>query len=354
MTSAWQPGQLLFAGFEGKSVPARLESLIAQGRVGGVILFTRNLGDPRHVCGLVAHLRRLAPEGAPLTVAIDQEGGRVQRLRTPWTEWPAMRRLGEVDDLELTRAFASALALELTQLGIGLNFAPVMDVDTNPANPVIGDRSFSAAAQRVAAHGSAFIERTQALHIAACAKHFPGHGDTTQDSHLALPRLPHDLERLRKVELAPFVAAAEAKVAAVMSAHVVFEALDAKRPGTLSPPVMHLLREEIGFEGLVFSDDLEMKAIADHYSPKAFVAGALGAGVDALLVCRKLDLVEETLARLEALPDATVERSVERMVAFKRAFPPPPLPDPQRPPSLPYAEHQALAQRIVDGLPMSR
>jgi beta-N-acetylhexosaminidase len=354
MTTMWQPGQLLFAGFEGKAVPSRLERLIEQGRVGGVILFTRNLGDPRHVCGLVAHLRRLAPEGAPLTVAIDQEGGRVQRLRSPWTEWPPMRALGDVDDLELTRAFASALALELTQLGIGLNFAPVVDVDTNPANPVIGDRSFSAEAARVARHGAAFIERTQALHIAACAKHFPGHGDTHQDSHHALPRLSHDLERLRQVELQPIVAAAQAKVAAVMSAHVVFEAIDAKRPGTLSPPVMHLLREEIGFEGLVFSDDLEMKAIADHYSPKQFVAGAIEAGVDALLVCRQVDLVEETLARLEGLSDSTVEGAVERMVAFKRAFPPPPLPDPQRPPTLPYPEHRELARRIADGIPISR
>ncbi len=354
MTSPWQPGQLLFAGFEGKSVPSELARLIEQGRVGGVILFTRNLGDPRHVAGLVSTLRGLAPEAAPLTVAIDQEGGRVQRFRSPWTEWPPMRRLGDVDDLELTRAFASAMALELTHLGIGLDFAPVMDVDTNPENPVIGDRSFGDHARRVAEHGAALIERMQSLQIAACAKHFPGHGDTHQDSHLALPRLPHDLERLREVELVPFRAAAQAKVAAMMSAHVVFEALDPKRPGTLSPPVMHLLREEIGFEGLVFSDDLEMKAIADHYSPKQFVAGALEAGVDALLVCRKLDLVQETLARLEALPDPTVERAVERMVAFKAAYPPPPLPDPAAPPPAPYAEHRELAQRITDGIPLSR
>lgn len=354
MTSPWQPGQLLFAGFEGKKVPSGLAKLIEQGRVGGVILFTRNLGDPRHVAGLVSSLRAMAPERAPLTVCIDQEGGRVQRLRAPWTQWPPMRELGDIDDLELTRAFADAMALELTQLGIGLNFAPVMDVDTNPANPVIGDRSFGADAERVSAHGVAFIERLQALKIAACAKHFPGHGDTHQDSHLALPRLPHDLERLREVELKPFIAAAEAKVAAMMSAHVVFEAVDPKRPGTLSPPVMHLLREEIGFDGLVFSDDLEMKAIADHYSPKQFVSGALEAGVDALLVCRSLDLVVETLSRLEALPDPTIERAVERMVAFKAAFPPPPLPDPKSPPVTPYPEHEALAERIAAGIPLSR
>ncbi len=355
MTSPWQPGQLLFAGFEGTRPPKDLVTLIEQGRIGGVILFTRNLGDPHEVAQLVTDLRRSAPAEVPLTVAIDQEGGRVQRLREPWTQWPPMRQLGDVDDVELTAAFASALALELTATGIGLTFAPVMDVDTNPDNPVIGDRSFGADPARVCRHGVAMIERLQAMKIAACAKHFPGHGDTLQDSHLALPRLAHGLERLRQVELAPFAAAAKAQVAAMMSAHVVFEAIDPHRPATLSPDVMHLLREELGFEGLVFSDDLEMKAIADHYSPKQFVAGALQAGVDALLVCRKLDLVQETLARLEAQPDPVVERAVERMVRFKEAFPPPPLPataaDLVGPP---YSSHRTLAERITAGVPISR
>ncbi|MEM6292306.1 MAG: beta-N-acetylhexosaminidase [Myxococcota bacterium] len=354
MTSPWQPGQLLFAGFEGTVLPRELGTLIEQGRIGGVILFTRNLESPRQVADLVMRIRRLAPPSAPLTIAIDQEGGRVQRLKEPWTRWPPMRRLGDVDDVALTEAFASALALELTQMGIGLNFAPVLDVDTNPDNPVIGDRSFSRDVDRVCRHGVAVIERLQALHIAACAKHFPGHGDTHLDSHKALPRLPHDLQRLRQVELPPFVAAAKAGVAAMMSAHVVFEAVDPKRPGTLSPAVMNLLREEVGFDGLVFSDDLEMKAIADHYSPKDFVTGALQAGVDSLLVCRKLDMVTEVLARLEALPDPTVERAVARMVAFKERFPPPPLWDGGDLPNPPYPEHQALAQRIADGIPISR
>lgn len=335
-------------------LPAELAGLIRQGRVGGVILFTRNLGDPQQVATLIKSIRDASPQEVPVTISIDQEGGRVQRLREPWTCWPPMRRLGEIDDVALTEAMASALAVELTSIGIGLDFAPVLDVDTNPANPVIGDRSLSRDPVRVATHGVAMIERLQSLSIAACAKHFPGHGDTKLDSHLALPSLPHDLERLRQVELPPFVAAAKAGVAAMMSAHVVFEALDPHRPGTLSPSVMNLLREEIGFDGLVFSDDLEMKAIADHYSPKQFVAGTLEAGVDALLVCRKLDLVQEVVERLESLPDPTIERAVERMVAFKQAFPPPPAPDPRNLSAPPFPEHQKLAKRIADGIPLSR
>jgi beta-N-acetylhexosaminidase len=349
VVTPWQPGQLLFVGFEGTSFPGELGDLVAEGRVGGVILFTRNLRDPHQVRRLVREIRERSPEAAPLTVAIDQEGGRVQRLRDPWTEWPPMRRLGEVGSVELTREVAAAIAIELTELGIGLDFAPVVDVDTNPDNPVINDRSFGRTPKVVGDHAAAFIESMQSLKIAACAKHFPGHGDTKLDSHLALPSLPHPLPRLREVELPPFMAAARAGVASIMSAHVVFPALDRSRPATLSPEVMAILREEIGYDGLVFSDDLEMKAVADHFRPADLVAGTLDAGIDALLVCKQIDLVREMLRLLESSPDARVEGPLERMLAFKRRFPPPPLPE-RDTPRPPYPDHLALAERVRKGL----
>ncbi len=351
MSHRWQPGQLLFVGFEGTEVPADLAALIGAARVGGVILFTRNLRDPHQVRRLVRQLRELAPDDAALTIAIDQEGGRVQRLREPWTEWPPMRALGDLDDIASTRAFAASLALELTELGIGLDFTPVVDVDTNPANPVIGDRSFGRKAERVSKHACAVIEAMQSLGIATCAKHFPGHGDTSSDSHLELPRLPHDLGRLRQVELPPFAAAAKAEVPSIMTAHVVFEALDKKRPATIAPDVMALLRDELAYDGLVFSDDLEMKAVADHFDPQTLVRGALDARVDAFLVCRKLDLAVEVLGRIEKSPDALLEHPLRRMNAFKDRFAPPPLP-PRDAACPPYPEHQALAQRIRDGRPL--
>ncbi|MCA9712456.1 MAG: glycoside hydrolase family 3 protein, partial [Myxococcales bacterium] len=217
-------------------------------------------------------------------------------------------------------AFADALARELVDLQIFLDFAPVVDVDTNPHNPVIGDRSFGREAARVARHAVAVIEGLQAGGVAACAKHFPGHGDTDVDSHLGLPRLPHALERLREVELPPFAAAVEAGVATIMTAHVVFEAIDPRRPATLSPDVMAILREQLRYDGVVFSDDLEMKAVADHYSPEQLVLGSLEAGVDAVLVCRQADLRQEVLARLERAPDRQVERALERVVALKRRY----------------------------------
>lgn len=354
LTAADQPGQALFAGFEGTSCPGPLLDLIAAGRVGGVVLFARNVESPGQVLDLVRQLRAHEPDGAPLVVAIDQEGGRVQRLRAPWTVWPPMRRLGELadgdpssDTHDATAAVARALAVELRDCGIALDFAPVVDVDSNPANPVIGDRSFGRDPRQVAAHARAFIGAMQAERVACCAKHFPGHGDTTLDSHLALPKIAHDLDRLLAVELPPFAAAVETGVASVMSAHVVFEAIDAKRPATFSPDVIALLRERLRFDGLVFSDDLEMKAVADHWQPREMVDLALGAGVDALLACRSFELVTALLERLESLPDATIEPALRRVATLKRRFAQPLFEAADASTAgPPYPEHLALAARL--------
>jgi beta-N-acetylhexosaminidase len=343
--SAWQPGQLLFVGFEGQEIPAELGQRIAAGRVGGVVLFRRNLGDPDQVRTLIRRLHELAPAGAPLTVAIDQEGGRVQRLRAPWTEWPPMRTLG-AGGVERTVAFAKALALELLDVGVDLDFAPVVDVDSNPDNPVIGDRSFARDPATVGRHAAAFIATMEAAGVATCAKHFPGHGDTDLDSHLALPRLDLDRARLERTELPPFRAAIAANVASIMTAHVLFPRLDPIRPATLSPTVMAVLRDELGYDGLVFSDDIEMKAIADHFSVEQRSLGLLEAGVDVILACSKLDLQTEVLAKLERAPDRLLEQSLARLVAFKQRFQGAPRVVPMTEIGPPFRSHQALAERL--------
>ena len=320
MTSAvsrWQPGQLLMVGFEGLVLPYALAKLISAGRVGGVVLFSRNVEEPEQLRRLIESCHEAAPSGVPLLVTVDQEGGRVQRLREPWTRWPPMRALGRQGDLDKTRAVAKAMGIELAEMGIDLNFAPVVDVDSNPDNPVIGDRSFSSQPHEVSTQITAFIEGMTDAGVGSCAKHFPGHGDTSMDSHLDLPRLDHGLDRLRRVELPPFRAAIAAGVSSMMSAHVLFPKLDSKRPATLSPDVIGLLREELGYQGLVFSDDLEMKAVAKHFSVEERSLGALGAGIDSLLVCSKADLRDEVLAKLERAPDGLVEQAMERMVALK-------------------------------------
>jgi beta-N-acetylhexosaminidase len=341
-----RPGQCLFAGFQGTEVPADLAALVREGRVGGVVLFARNLQGPLQVRGLVARLHALAPPGAPLCVAIDQEGGRVQRLREPWTEWPPMRRLGDRDDLAETARVARALARELADLGIDLDFAPVVDVDTNPANPVIGDRSFGRDPERVARHARAFIEAMQAEGVAACAKHFPGHGDTNEDSHVALPRVDHPLDRLREVELVPFRAAAEAGVASMMTAHVLLPCFDSGVPATLCGAALELLRGELGYDGLVFGDDFEMAAVARHFPAREATRRALEAGVDALLVCSRADVRDEVLAELEATPPGRLGPALRRMAELKRRFAGGRRAGVGTPP---YPEHRELAARFACG-----
>lgn len=341
-----QPGQLLFVGFPGTRVPDALAALIAAGRVGGVVLFARNVESPVQLRELVRALHAPAPESAPLLVSVDQEGGRVQRLRSPWTVWPPMRRVGDLDDPKATRAVGCALGRELFDAGIGLDFAPVVDVATEATNPVIGDRSFGETPACVARHAQAFIRGLQAEGVAACAKHFPGHGDTTRDSHHELPTLPHDLERLRRVELPPFRAAIEAGVASIMTAHLLLPALDAARPATLSPRVLRILREELGYAGVVFSDDLEMRAVADAYSVTQRVRGALEAGVDALLVCSDTRQCDEALTALESAPPALLDAPLRRVGALKQRFAAAARARASQAAGPPYHAHLAVAARF--------
>jgi len=288
----------LMVGFDGHAATAEARSLLARGAF-GAILFARNFADRAQVAELCASLKAAAP-ARPVAIAVDQEGGRVQRFRGPgFTDLPAMREVGLHGGPERARAVGHLLASELRPLGIDLDFAPVLDVDSNPANPVIGERSFHRMPDRVAACAVALLEALQAGGVAACGKHFPGHGDTDLDSHHHLPRLPHGLERLRAVELVPFRAAIAAGVAAIMTSHIEFPALDPDRPATLSPRVLGgLLREELGFRGVVVSDDLEMKAIAEHFPMPEAAVEAAAAGCDLLLVCHTPELQEAILAAL--------------------------------------------------------
>lgn len=340
----------MFCGFEGFEVPRDLARLIEHGRVGGVALFARNLRDPSQVRELIRSLRSLAPNDAPLCVGLDQEGGRVQRLREPWTRWPAMRRIGERDDLSCTRDVAHAMAIELRDVGVGLDFAPCVDVDGAADEAIIGDRSFAADPHVVARHAAAFIGAMQAQGVACCAKHFPGHGGTIVDSHHELPRIAAGRDELARTALPPFAAAAQANVAAIMTAHILYERVDAKRPSTISPPVLEILRHELGFDGLVLTDDIEMKAVADRFAPGELAAGAVAAGADVVLACRRDDVRGEALRALERSSDAVLEPALRRLVAFKTRFlrAPDPVDTTDGPP---YPSHEALARMCLQAKP---
>jgi beta-N-acetylhexosaminidase len=299
-------------GFDGYTLPPETERLIARG-VSSAVLFGRNVASPRQVAELCKGLKTGA--GRPFLTCIDQEGGRVRRLRDGFTHVPSMRALGMTADAALAREVGQVLARELRAVNIDLNFAPTLDVDTNAANPVIGDRSFGATSELVSTMGCALIKGLQESTVAACGKHFPGHGDTSQDSHFDLPRLPHPIERLEQIELPPFRAAVEAGVAMIMTAHVVFEPIDADFPATMSSKVLDgILRREMGFDGVIISDDLEMKAISANFEIAEVVTRGANAGVDLFAICHDTDLQNRAIdALLGAVERGEVSRErIER------------------------------------------
>jgi beta-N-acetylhexosaminidase len=345
------PGELLIVGFEGRRAPDELLRQIAAGQVGGVILFARNLGAPDEIAALTAELAGAAPSGGPpLIVSLDQEGGRVQRVRAPLTVWPPMARLGVRDDEALSEAVGRALGAEVAALGFNLDYAPVLDVHSNPKNPIIGDRAFADEPARAARHALAFWRGLESAGVRGCGKHFPGHGDTAVDSHLELPSVDAPRARLDDVELPPFAAAAHAGVPMLMTAHVVYPAVD-DRPATLSRRwLTEILRDELGYAGVVVSDDLDMKAVADRWSVDETVVQSLLAGVDAFLACRDVAVQQKARAALtraaERDPNARVRlgEAAARLTAFRRTLAAPPAADAWR--ALPLAEHAALAARM--------
>lgn len=311
-------GACIVGGFDGLELPESYARALRAGLRGGLIVFRRNLASLEQASELCRSARASAPPAdEPLFVCVDQEGGRVSRLPPPFPRLPPMRELGACEALD-DQALASlgrAVGELLASLGFTVNFAPVLDVDSNPNNPVIGDRAFASDAARVARRALAFGGGLEAGGVLACGKHFPGHGDTDTDSHVDLPIVRHDRERLDRVELAPFRAAALAKLGSLMTAHVVCEALDPSVPATLSHRICtELLRHEIGFDGVLFSDDLEMAAIAGRAAIEDAVIESVRAGCDAILICKHEDLqarAVEALAREASRDPAFARRLAE-------------------------------------------
>ncbi|WP_351232494.1 glycoside hydrolase family 3 protein [Streptomyces sp. NPDC002133] len=296
---------VLQPGFVGIAAPEWLLRRIGEG-LSSVGLFGRNIASPEQLTALTAQLRA---ERDDVLVAIDEEGGDVTRLEVrTGSSFPGNLALGSVDDVELTRGVAAELGRRLAACGVDLNWAPSADVNSNPNNPVIGVRSFGADPLLVARHTAAYVEGMQSAGVAACAKHFPGHGDTAVDSHDAMPRIDVDLATLHARELLPFRAAIAAGSKSVMSAHILLPALDPDRPATLSPQILTgLLRKELGFDGLIVTDGMEMQAIAATHGIERGSVLAIAAGADAICVGGGL-ADEDTVLRLrDALVTAVRE-----------------------------------------------
>ena len=349
-------GQLLVAGFDGPTLPEHVADALAAQRLGGAILFSRNVDTPAQVAELNAAVYAAAARGdAPLPfVAVDQEGGRVQRIREPATRWPPMALAGATRDADLIAKLGEAMGDELEALGFNVDFAPCVDVFTNPENTVIGDRAFGTEPAWVGRAGGALALGLTMAGLVPCAKHFPGHGDTALDSHLALPTIHHDVERLRATELAPFAALIRADIPMIMTAHVLIPAMDTVHPATLSQQIIgELLRKKMRFGGVVVSDCLEMKAVADRYGIEEMVTLGVRAGVDLFLICHTREKWERAHATLVKLGEASArDREAIAMAAgrvrwlkerYLRPWAPPEALDAR----LGTPAHRALAEQIV-------
>ncbi len=337
---------MLTVGIPGTSLDSGTRDILLNLAPGGVILFRRNIGASLdELRALLAELHALP--SAPL-ISIDHEGGRVMRLPPPFTHFPAAAHVGRTGDPSLAEAVGFAMGRELRSIGIDISYAPVLDIHSNPANPVIGDRAFGSTPDRVCEMALAQMRGLQTAGVIPCGKHFPGHGDTQVDSHLELPVIERSRRELDRLELVPFRAAIAAGIPMLLTAHVVYKALDPDHPGTLSRRInIDLLRGELGFRGLLASDDLEMKAITGLQSIGAAAVAALNAGVDILLIC--LDLargVESAAAIGEALRQGTLRESrcqealhqIEAVRALRS--------EAVTHCALPNTEHQRLADRL--------
>jgi beta-N-acetylhexosaminidase len=342
-------GQMLLVGFHGLSAPDYLLEWVAQGRVGGVILFARNIQSPQQVAALTASLHAAAKH--PLLISIDQEGGAVARLREGFTESPGAMALSAANDRDLTTRMSAVLAAEMRALGINWTYAPTVDILHNPNNPSLMTRSFGTDKEHVALMAAAAVEGFQRGGVAACAKHFPGLGNTALDTHLALPRLHTPLEALLHSDLLPYQALVQGELAAVMTTHTIYAALDAAYPATLSPVIIQtLLRERLAFNGVVTTDCMEMKAISSHYGAGESAVLAVLAGVDVVLFSHTRAMQETAYDALLAaalagrLPESVIDRANARLLALKQRYQIDSAPDLS---VIRSAEHLAVAQEAA-------
>ena len=291
-------GSMLLVGFHGATLDEATARHLKELAPGGVILFTRNFENPAQLHSLVESVRE-ASGTQDLMVAVDQEGGRVNRFKEPFTIFPSAREIGSTGNDYLPYVMGKAMGLELLAAGVNTNLAPVLDVDTNGKNPVIGDRSYGSDPYLVSRMGIQLIAGMQEAGLVCCGKHFPGHGDTFEDSHLTLPAVSHSLDRLMEIELVPFANAADAGVDMIMTAHIIMKAIDPEFPATLSHKILTgLLKTRLGFEGVIVTDDMEMKAIADNFGgPDAAVKSVI-AGADLVCVCHTASLQTEIRDRI--------------------------------------------------------
>lgn len=348
-------GQHMLIGVSGLTLTDSEKKFIVENNISGVVLFGRNVSTPeqiRDLCAEIQSLRHKMASKAPLFIGIDMEGGRVHRLKPPFTQWPPLKTVGDLDAPTVAFNFAHRMGLELMAVGINLDFAPCVDVFTNPLNTVIGDRAVSNDAHQVEKMASALVRGYIKSGILSCAKHFPGHGHTVIDSHEELPVEDADLKRLHEVELVPFKKALRSRVDMVMTGHILFKSVDKDWPVTLSEYFLKkMLRDELKYKGLIITDDLDMKAMAKHYDKGFIPVRSLQAGADLLLYCNEPEsppVAIETIMNAVAQGQhskAELEYTLKRILDVKKIkmLNPDPRPIAEAMEVVGCSEHQYLA-----------
>lgn len=321
-------GQLFMIGLEGPTLTAKEAEFMVDHNIGGVTLFARNLQTPEQIhklCSDLNNLKKKMPSRLPPFVAIDMEGGRVHRLKAPFTQWPSVGQMSALDSTSMAFSFANMMGQELRALGVNLDFAPCVDILTNPKNVLIGDRSVGTDPETVAKIASALVRGYIKADVLPCAKHFPGHGNTVIDSHFDLPVEEVDMATLQERELVPFKKAIRARLDMIMTAHIKYVNIDPEFPATLSPKIIRdLLRTELRYKNLIITDDLDMKALTKHYDRHDIPILALQAGCDILLYCNEFDSPPIGIeAVIKALQDKKVsapqvQESIHRVVNLKK------------------------------------
>jgi len=354
-------GQHLFIGVSGKTLTEDEKKFIIENNIAGITLFGRNCESPeqvRQLCAEIQNLRHRMIDKVPLFIAIDMEGGRVARLKAPFTQWPAAKKLGDLDSPTASFNLAYAMGKELRAVGINLNFSPCTDTLTNTKNTAIGDRAFSTDSEQVAKHASAYIRGFIKADIISCAKHFPGHGNTIVDSHDELPIESTQLSELEKNEFIPFKKSFKSRLQFLMTSHIKFTNIDAENPVTFSEKFLKkILREELRYRGFIISDDLDMKALSNNYSREEIPVKALKAGVDFLLYCNQPDsekIAVESIAK--ALKDGVLnltemQSSYKKILDWKKENlkNPDPLDATSASRIIGHADHFKLSQAIING-----
>lgn len=320
-------GQLLITGISGTTLTDETIELISKYKVGGIIFYSANLPEPATALELINQIKKENANNAiPLFLSVDQEGGLVSRL-PGFTKLPTNKQIGEQNNVELSYTIGTILGQQLRAYGLNMNFAPVLDVNSNPHNPVIGDRSFSNDPVIVRDLGIATMKGMQEKRIIPVVKHFPGHGDTAVDSHLELPILTKNIEQLSEIELLPFQQAIEQGVDVIMIAHILLPELDEDNPASMSKAIItDLLRDKLGYDGLVITDDLTMQAITKYYDIATAAVSSIIAGSDMVMIAHDYNAVLHTIAAFKdalqagVLTEERIDESVKRILQLKHKY----------------------------------